>query len=250
MPFALAVGVEVVQTNFHQYVVAARFDAATFAIYAVGCLQIPLVDLVMTSTVNVMMVQMTAHAREGDRRGAVSLWQSTISRLAIVMFPLAAFLLVAARPVIVALFTTKYLASVPIFMVWTLTILPSAFAVDGVLRVYAQTRFLVVMNVLRFALVVVLIWPFLSIFGMSGAVLVTLLATSVAKGVGAVRIARLLGAGLHDALPWRRLAGIVASAVIAGGSGVLVHHTGTPPARPPLAGARLPPSGGPPALRF
>ena len=250
LPFALAVGVEVVQTNFHQYVVAARFDAATFAIYAVGCLQIPLVDLVMTSTVNVMMVQMTAHAREGDRRGAVSLWQSTISRLAIVMFPLAAFLLVAARPVIVALFTTKYLASVPIFMVWTLTILPSAFAVDGVLRVYAQTRFLLVMNVLRFALVVVLIWPFLSIFGMSGAVLVTLLATSVAKGVGAVRIARLLGAGLHDALPWRRLAGIVASAVIAAVPAFWIIHTVTLPALAVLACAGFAYAGAYAALLF
>jgi O-antigen/teichoic acid export membrane protein len=179
-----------------------------------------------------MMVQMTAHAREGDRRGAVSLWHSTISRLAIVMFPLAAFLLVAARPVIVALFTTKYLASVPIFMVWTLTIVPSAFAVDGVLRVYAQTRFLLVMNVLRFALVVVLIWPFLSIFGMSGAVLVTLLATSVAKGVGAVRIARLLGAGLRDALPWARLTGIASSAGVAAVPALWIVHTVT---LPPLA---------------
>ena len=46
LPFALAVGIEVIQPNFHQYVVASRFDAATFAIYAVGCLQIPLVDLI------------------------------------------------------------------------------------------------------------------------------------------------------------------------------------------------------------
>ncbi len=46
LPFALAVGIEVVQVNYHQWVVAARFDAATFAVYAVGCLQIPLIDLV------------------------------------------------------------------------------------------------------------------------------------------------------------------------------------------------------------
>ena len=230
LPFALAVGVEVVQTNFHQYVVAARFDAATFAIYAIGCLQIPLVDLVMTSTVNVMMVEMAKQARAGDRRGALSLWHDTISKLAILMFPLAVFLLVAARPVIVALFTTKYLASVPIFMVWTLTILPAAFAVDGVLRVYAQTRFLLVMNVLRFALVVALIGPFLSMFGMSGAVLVTLLATTLAKGVGAARITRLLGAGIHDALPWRRLTGIAASAAVAAVPALwIVHMVALPP---------------------
>ena len=69
LPFALAVGVEVVQLNYHQYVVASRFDTATFAIYAVGCLQIPLVDMIMTSTVNVLMVKM----RGGQtRRGGVA----------------------------------------------------------------------------------------------------------------------------------------------------------------------------------
>jgi O-antigen/teichoic acid export membrane protein len=213
LPFALAVGIEVVQLNFHQYIVAARFSAAVFAVYAVGCLQIPLVDLVMTSTVSVMMVQMAGHASSGDRRAALSLWHDTVYKLAALIFPLAVFLIVAARPVIVALFTVRYLASVPIFMVWTLTILPAAFAVDGVLRVYAQTRFLLVMNIIRFALVVVLIGPLLSGLGLVGAVLVTLLATSLAKVVGAMRIARLLGAGVADAVPWGRLAGVTVRAL-------------------------------------
>jgi O-antigen/teichoic acid export membrane protein len=215
LPFALAVGIEVVQINFHQYFVAARFDAVTFAIYAVGCLQIPLVDLVMTSTVNVMMVQMAEHARAGDRRAAVSLWHSSVCKLAFLLVPLAVFLLVAARQVIVTLFTVRYLASVPIFTIWTLTILPSAFAVDGALRVYAQTRFLLLMNLLRFGLVVGLIGWFLSAFGLTGAVLITLTATSLVKALGVVRMARVLEASLAEILPWRELAGITLRAIAA-----------------------------------
>ena len=239
LPFALAVGIEVVQLNFHQYVVAARFDAATFAIYAVGCLQIPLVDLVMTSTVSVMMVQMAEHARTGDRRAALALWHDTVYKLAALMFPLAVFLIVAARPVIVALFTARYLASVPIFMVWTLTILPAAFAVDGVLRVYAQTRFLLVMNIVRFALVVVLIGPLLWGFGLVGAVLVTLLATSLAKVAGAMRITRLLGAGVADAVPWGRLGGGHRVALVAAVPAAWIVHSAAwrPIVLVPVAGA-------------
>ena len=63
-----------------------RFDAATFAIYAIGCLQIPLVDLIVTSTVNVLMVKM-ADAPRGD--AALALWHDTVSRLAFLIFPLA-----------------------------------------------------------------------------------------------------------------------------------------------------------------
>ena len=213
LPFALAVGVEVIQQNYHQYVVASRFDAATFAIYAVGCLQIPLVDMIMTSTVNVMMVKMAEDATHAA--GTVALWHETICRLAFLMVPLSAFLFVIARDLIVTLYTSTYSASVPIFMVWVLTILPSIFAVNAVLRVFAQTRFLLVMNLMRLAMVAGLIGWFLSTFGMSGAVLVTLVSTMLVNLVGVARIAHLLHLSFSTALPWSRLAAIFARAGIA-----------------------------------
>jgi O-antigen/teichoic acid export membrane protein len=215
LPFGLAVGVDVVQANLHQYVVASRFDVETFAVYAVGCLQIPLVDLICTSTANVMMVRMAEDAGQGRDRSALVLWHDTTCRLATIVFPLAALLLLTARGIILTLFTARYLASVPIFMIWSLTILPSAFSVDAVLRVYARTRFLLAMNVVRFVLIATSIGWFLSTFGLLGAVLVTLLSTSVVKAAGVVRIARLLDVGLADVLPWTRLAGVAIRAGIA-----------------------------------
>ena len=202
-----------IQQNYHQYVVASRFDAATFAIYAVGCLQIPLVDMIMTSTVNVMMVGMAEDTSHGAT--TVALWHETICRLAFLMVPLSVFLFVVARELIVTLYTATYAASVPIFMVWALTILPSIFAVNAVLRVFAETRFLLVMNVMRLAMVATLIGWFLATFGMSGAVLVTLVSTLLVNIVGVARIAHVLHLSLADALPWRRLASILACAVVA-----------------------------------
>ena len=213
LPFALAVAVEVLQLNYHQYVVASRFDTATFAIYAVGCLQIPLVDMIMTSTVNVLMVKMAEEASHGD--AAVALWHETIERLAFLMVPLSVFLFVVAHELIVTLYTTTYLASVPIFMIWSLTILPSIFAVNAVLRVFAQTRFLLVMNLIRLGMVAGLIGWFLSMFGMSGAVLVTLLSTALVNMLGVARIARLLHLRFSESLPWSQLGGISARAGIA-----------------------------------
>jgi O-antigen/teichoic acid export membrane protein len=209
LPFALAVGIEVVQVNYHQWVVAARFDAATFAIYAVGCLQIPLIDLVYTSTCNVMMVRMAELARDGDvsaTNAVLSLWHDTTARLASIFFPLAAVLMLTAHSVIVLLFTASYVASVPVFLVWCLMLLPSAFAVDGVLRVYAQTRFLLVMNIVRLLIVAGLIGWFISTWGLIGAVLVTLAGTTIVKAAALVRIAKLMHVGFAEVLPWKRLA--------------------------------------------
>jgi O-antigen/teichoic acid export membrane protein len=211
LPFAAAVGIEVVLINYHQYVVAARFDAATFAIYAVGCLQIPLYDLIVTSTVTVFMVRM-ADAPHGD--AARALWHDTVCRLAFLIFPLVALLFAGAHHLIVGLFTETYAASIPIFVLWTLTMLPAVMAVDAMLRVYAQTRFLLVMNLARFVCVAGLIGASVSSMGLNGAVLVTLLALTVTKTLGLVRIATVLGIGVPQLLPWRRLAGIAAIAVV------------------------------------
>ena len=210
LPFALAVGVEVILISYHQYVIGGRFDINVFAIYAVGCTAIPLVDLIMTSTTSVMMVKMAEDS--SDRHAALGLFHETVSRLTFLMMPLSLALVALASPFIITLYTAKFAASVPIFMVWTLTIIPAVFAVDAMLRVYAQTRFLLITNVVRLAFVVALIAWFLGGFGPVGAVLVTLVAAFVGKGLGVMRIARLLQVPVREVLPWAALTRITARA--------------------------------------
>jgi O-antigen/teichoic acid export membrane protein len=211
LPFALAVGIDVIQGNVHQWVIATRFDAAAFAIYAVGCLQIPLVDLICTSTANVMMVKMAEVSAAGEKT-ALTLWHDTTVKLASLMFPLAALLFLTAHALIVVLFTKTYLASVPILRVWCLMVVPSAFAVDGVLRAQARTRFLVVMNVVRLVVIVGLVGWLITRFGIVGAVLATLVGTFVVKGMAIAQIARVMNVGLRDVLPWKRLSLIAVNA--------------------------------------
>jgi O-antigen/teichoic acid export membrane protein len=213
LPFTMYVLVHIMQENFHQYAVSYHFDAATFAIYAVGCLQIPLVDLVATSTTNVMMVQMAEVIHAGRGHAVVALWHDTIRKLALVFFPLLGLLLVNAREFIVFVFTESYLASTPIFMVGSLSILLLVFPIDGALRVYAQTRFLFVLNLIRLLIIVAFI---LSTLHLVGAVLITVLAAAIGKGLGLARIKSLMAVGLTDLLPWRSLATIGGVAAVAG----------------------------------
>jgi O-antigen/teichoic acid export membrane protein len=213
LPFAMAVGIEVILISYHQYVVGGTFDPQTFAIYAMGCMTIPLVDLIMTSTTSVMMVKMAE--TPNDHHESLALFHDTVSRLAFLIAPVAVGLAVLAQPFIITLYTDAYAASVPIFTVWALTIVPAIFAVDAFLRVYAQTRFLLVMNLVRLAFVAGLIGWFLGTFGLPGAVLVTLAATVVAKGLALVRIARLLQVSVAAVLPWATLGRIAARALAA-----------------------------------
>ena len=210
MPFALAVSLESAQTNLHMYVVSSYFDTATFAVYSVGCLQVPLVDFLMTSTSSVMMVRMSEDLREGRRGDALELWLDTTRKLAMVFACLVGGLMVTSHQLIVLLFTQAYAASAPLFAVWTTSMLFAAIMTDSVMRVHADTRFLIVINVIRLAVVASAIGLFLHAFGLMGAVLVTLLSTVTAKCVGVLRIRRLMGCSLARVLPWKALAQTVA----------------------------------------
>ena len=213
LPFAAAVTVEIIQMNWHQYAVASWFDQKTFALYSVGCLQIPLVDLLATSVGNVMMVRMSEEL--ALERSVLTLWHQAIERLALVFVPFFVLMLLSAREIITVLYTADYLASVPVFMVSTVAILFAMVPVDSALRVFARTRMLLGLNVFRLALIASTIGWFVSRWGLPGAVLVTVVAAGTAKIIALVRIAQLMRVGIRDVLPWRAIGVATASAMVA-----------------------------------
>lgn len=219
LPFALTVIVDTLQANYHHYAVSHRFDAATFAIYSVGCFQIPLLELVASPMANVMMVRMAQRIREGRGQDAVAIWAGTARGLALVFFPLLALLLAVAPDLIVFLFTERYRPSVPIFTIWSLSIALAVLPTDAVLRVYASTRFLLAMSAARLALIAVSVGAAITWLGLRGAVLLTIGAAAAAKAAALVRVARLMETRVSRMLPWRDFAGIglasAASALLA-----------------------------------
>jgi O-antigen/teichoic acid export membrane protein len=97
LPFQAGAVLGVMHFSAHQYAVSARVDAATFAIYAVGCLQLPAVELIAGPACNVMMVQMGERRRDRRSDALLTIWRETTRRLALVLFPLVGCTLLAAR---------------------------------------------------------------------------------------------------------------------------------------------------------
>ncbi len=202
VPFGIAGLIEVVQVNYHLYVVSFYFDAAIFAIYAVGCLQIPLSDFLMTSTCNVMMVNMQERIKANDTQAVLAIWLDSVRKLALIFCPMVMLLIAVAQPLIITLFTERYAASIPIFMVWSLTMLWVILLTDGALRVFAQTHFLILQNLIRLGIIVALIPFFLAKFDLVGAILVTLLATVITKIIALSRLRVLMSVSFAQLLPW------------------------------------------------
>src|SRR5205085_1630862 len=105
LPFAAAVLIEIFQASIPQYVVSYLFDPATFAVFAVGCLQIPLVEFAAGPTSDVMMVRMQENRVAGRPRQILGTWHDATWKLALLFFPLASLAMIAAPEIINGLFT-------------------------------------------------------------------------------------------------------------------------------------------------
>jgi O-antigen/teichoic acid export membrane protein len=138
-----------------------------------------------------------------------------------VFFPVLAILLVGARDLIVLLFTERYAASVPIFMVCSLNLLATVLQTDAMLRVYAATRFMLVIGIAKLAMIAALIGVSISAFGLPGAALIWVGSTLTMKAVVLVGLRRLLNVGLGRLVPWREL-GLIAIAAAAAALPALV----------------------------
>jgi O-antigen/teichoic acid export membrane protein len=221
LPFGLAFGIIIVQQQFHQYFVAASVTtAATFAIYAVGCFQLPIVDMLYTPVSEVLQLGIAEHDRDGDQGGPARLMREAVARLAFVFIPTMALLYVCGPTLLTFLYTDQYRESVPIFRIAILSIPFAALPLDGVMRARAQNRFVLAVSVVKLALTVPLVVAGFRLFGLSGAMGGWVTAETITRWVLLVRAGQLLG-GMRGVLPWRTLFMQGFSAAVAAPIGVL-----------------------------
>lgn len=219
LPFAGAVVFEIGLARFHEYFVAANVSSAEFAVYAVGILQLPVLGMLVQSVVEVMLISSAAAYKGGDKASLRRVWYTSLQRLGVAIVPCWALAEVVAPELITLLFGPEYSAAIPVFRLFTLSVLLWMIVDHGILRATGDTPFLVAANATGFvaSIVVVLLVAPLSIplAGIAGYVTGML----VMRGLGVWRVSHRLGLGLRQSLPWRALASVfaasIASAVIA-----------------------------------
>ena len=127
-----------VHANLHFFVVGNRFNTAAFAIYAVGCFQLPLIGMLSESVNSVLIPRMTELQSADDRGTMVELLARASGKLALIYLPVFAFFFITAESVVALLFTEAYTASTPIFRTFLFLIPLGIVMSDSVVRVYTD----------------------------------------------------------------------------------------------------------------
>jgi O-antigen/teichoic acid export membrane protein len=223
LPFGAAFALVIPQQQFHSYLVSASVTAAAFAVYSVGCFQLPIIDMLYTPVSEILQLGIAEHDAQKDNAGALHLFREAVARLSFVFVPTMAVLGIVAPVLIRFLFTDRYIGAVPIFRLAIVSIPMAALPLDGVMRARAQNRFMFRVAALKLALTVPLVWLGLRLFGPIGALGGWICAEESCRMVLLHRAARLFGTTILGAMP-RELWLQIAAAAIAVVPGALALH--------------------------
>lgn len=217
LPFGMAGLLYTIQTDLHNYFVSHRFSAETFAVYSIGVAQLPFIGILRESVSSIILPRISYLQERGHTREIIALMANSIRKLAVVLLPVYAFLMVTGREFLTFMFTSAYAESWPIFAI-NLTLLPlSLLDVDAVSRAYESHRFFLVRLQIATSIVnVFALWFCISRFGLVGAIGVVVAMNVIGRVVMAFRFSRVLGAKPRDMKLFTDVGKVAIASVVAG----------------------------------
>jgi O-antigen/teichoic acid export membrane protein len=212
--FGMSVAVATIRRFMHQYFVSFMFTIKDFAIYAVGSFQIPILLLTYKTVSNVLLTKISEYQRENRLDKLLEVWNNGVRKLAIIYFPVTAFFIIASREFILAFFTNQYVDSIPIFLITLFQIPFNSFPNHSILKAYAQNQFLFKLNVVFLLITAAFLYMFVSLFGIIGAALASVLSLALVNMLEILRIKKVTGVHLSKVIPWRVLTKVVVICVL------------------------------------
>ncbi|HXU38604.1 MAG TPA: lipopolysaccharide biosynthesis protein [Blastocatellia bacterium] len=142
LPFGIGGLAYATQGDLHNYFVSHYFDPDQFAIYAVGCFQLPLLGMLLDSVISVLLPEVARREAAADYQGIIQLWAAAIRKLSLFFIPVYTLLFVVRHEFITVLFTHNYAAAAPIFAINLLNILLYICVPTSILRSFDELKFL------------------------------------------------------------------------------------------------------------
>jgi len=218
-------------TYAHQYIVSFYSNPADYAVYAIACFQIPLLGILSTSVAEVLLVRATKCNSEGRPGDIYRVWLNACRKSLLVFLPITVGLAVLAKPLITVLFTARYLASVPLFVLLLMSLPFNALFQDSLLRAYAAMRAYSFFYLLRAGLSIGLAAAGVWWLGLWGVALSTLVTVAVVNLWQLVKVADLLKVPFAKVLAWEDIGKILlASAAAALPAAACAHWLAMPAA--------------------
>jgi len=154
--------------RFPEMTVSKFYDIETFATYAAGLKQIPILPFFSQSIAAVALVRFAQLEKENDWENIRKLWDKILGGMYAVGIPVTVFFILIAKPLILLMFTAKYAEAVPIFQINAIAMLYIILNPTLVLRAMDRNDISVKVNLGMMILLPPALYAGMKLFGLNG----------------------------------------------------------------------------------
>lgn len=167
----------VMNVNLDKIIVSSLADQSSFAVYANGAVEIPMLALVAGQVAKVLQPELSKASLTGSLKPVHAVWARSILKTSMVSFAAMGFFMVFAEDFIVLLFSEKYRESSGVFMIYLLLLPVRSFQFGGLFAAMGQGRLIVFRAGIALFLNAVLSWLLVNYYGIMAAAWSTVLVT-------------------------------------------------------------------------
>lgn len=184
VPIGSASLISIVNSQLANLTISIKMGVERLALYSAGNHQIPVINIIRSSVMDVLFPEMT----QTDDEGRLNLWRRANVVFCFLIFPVWVVFFHFAGTFISLIWTADYLAAVPIFRIYLTVILIQCFEMGTPLRAINQTTYFMFGSILT---LVVNIGFILAFFGAVG-FLTPAFAYILGETAAALYIARMI----------------------------------------------------------
>jgi len=204
LPLMGVAAVGAVANRMDSYFVSLSLGPGQFAFYSVGARTVPFLSMFVGIAFLTTLPVLSERFGRADHKAALEIWHRVIKKLLLVLLPLVGLIAVAARSIIVLLYTETYAMAVAPFLAYLCVAPLQGFLFREVLQAAGKTRDLLPAEFLR---VGILICAFTAIrggrLGLVGPAIAYLLAEYGLAFYMLLRVRKIFNLPLVDILPWK-----------------------------------------------
>lgn len=217
LPFGIGALAYGMQADLHNYFVSHYFDPDQFAVYAVGCFQLPLLGMLLDSVISVLLPEVARREANADYEGIIALWAAAIRKLALFFVPVYVLMFVVRHEFITTLFTKNYVAAAPIFAINLLNILIYICVPTSILRSFDGLKyFRLKLSLAMIPVGAAALYIGIQTAGLVGAITAVVIVQTLDLAILVLAIARKLKMSSGDAWRFAPVLRTVGAAAVAG----------------------------------
>ncbi|HEY3378031.1 MAG TPA: hypothetical protein VGL77_11120 [Armatimonadota bacterium] len=229
LPLAAVTLIAISSNYVDRFLVSHAFGSAMFGVYTNGTIEIPTVTMVTNATAVVLMAEFSRRTSVGDFDGVLPIWHRAMVKMGVLIFASLGFLAFWGHETMQILFSNRFADSGTIFSIYVWIVPLLLFAMQPLYVSIGATRVLIAVTAFDLCVGTACVLFFGHYFGMIGMAFGAIFSKYIGTSLWVHWYVRwITKIGWVAFMPWKKIATILVTAVLAGGMSRLLHFWLTP----------------------